>query len=90
MYADNNMATVAKAKEYSFGRCLIFICLALALKFVFVSYFRLFSALFSIIPTVYFVVFPQRSMLFVCCVNNVKLATTCNTLKVFQEVLIEN
>lgn len=66
MYADNNMATVAKAKEYSFGRCLIFICLALALKFVFVSYFSLFSALFSIIPTVYFVVFPQRSMLFVC------------------------
>lgn len=64
MYADNNMATVAKAKEYSFGRCLIFICLAL--KFVFVSYFSLFSALFSIIPTVYFVVFPQRSMLFVC------------------------
>lgn len=72
-----------------FGGCLIFICLALALKFVFVSYFSLQCFVFNNSNSL-FCCFSTKKYVVCVCVNNVKLATTCNTLKVFQEVLNEN
>lgn len=92
MYADNNLATVAKAKEYSFGVWKMFDFHMLSVSFKVCICF--------LFPSLQCFVFNNSNSLFCCfstkkyvvcvCVNNVKLATTCNTWKVFQEVLNEN
>lgn len=86
------MATVAKAKEYSFGvwRMFDFHMLSVSFKVCICFLFQSLQCFVFNNSNSLFCCFSTKKYVVCVCVNNVKLATTCNTWKVFQEVLNEN